>query len=119
MCMGVADMDHGQVDMGEGPAVGTGGDALPPVRGARHRRVSQGLHVRAPGGHEAASGGREGAAHLRDQHGALRRARMPCRRPHPRPRGLDAPRGGRHRGQPHRRGVGGRNQTWPPSHCVR
>jgi hypothetical protein len=92
---------------------------LPPVRGAPHRRVPEGLHLRATGRDEAAGGGRQGAAHLRDEHGAVRRARVPCRGAHPRPGRVDSPRGRRHRSEPHRRRVGRCHEAWLHRHCLK
>ncbi len=108
----VADVDRGEVAVAEGAAVGAGGDALPPVRGAADHRVPAGLHVREARRDEAA-GGRGGAGDVRVHHGPRRRARVPRRRRRPLPGGVGPPRGRRHRRRPDRRRLERRAQARP------
>lgn len=121
-----ADMDSRQVDMGQGPAVGTARHPLPPVCGAPRHPSPQRLHLRPAGRNAPAQNCHQRHAHLRDQHGTVRCACMPCRRPHPRPRRLDAPRSRFHRRATHWRCLGSCHAPWlfthrlinkTPSHC--
>ncbi|VAI80718.1 unnamed protein product [Triticum turgidum subsp. durum] len=106
------DVAGGQVAVAEGAAVGAGGHALPPVRGAAGDRVPPGLHLRQAGGHAAAQG-RAGARVVRVHDGARGGARVPRRRGGALPGGVGAPRGGRHRRRPDRRRLEGGAQARP------
>uniref|UniRef100_A0A453KW90 Uncharacterized protein n=1 Tax=Aegilops tauschii subsp. strangulata TaxID=200361 RepID=A0A453KW90_AEGTS len=110
----VQDVDRRQVAVAAGAAVGVAGHALPPVRGAPHPRLPPGLHLRQARRH-APPQGRPGPRLLRVLAGARGGARLPRRRSRALPRGVRAPRGGRHRRRPHRRRLGGGAQARHPA----
>ncbi|XP_048530335.1 uncharacterized protein LOC125509412 isoform X3 [Triticum urartu] len=113
----VQDVDRRQVAVAAGAAVGAAGHALPPVRGAPHPGLPPGLHLRQARRH-APPQGRPGPRLLRVLAGARGGARLPRRRGRALPRGLRAPRGGRHRHRPHRRRLGGGAQARHPARLI-
>ncbi|XP_066390270.1 uncharacterized protein [Miscanthus floridulus] len=112
------DVDRRQVAVAAGAAVGAAGHALPPVCRAAHHQLPPGLHLRQARRH-APPQGRAGPGRLRVLAGARGGARVPRRRRRALPRGLHAPRGGRHRRRPHRRRLGGRAQARPSARMIR
>jgi hypothetical protein len=139
-----ADVDRGEVAVAAGAAVGAGGHALPPVRGAAHPPLPPGLHLRRARRHAPARR-RPGPRRLRGKTGRGHRPASPsCRADrwvlfipfaavHPGPRrgarvprgrrralpgGLRGPRGRRHRRRPHRRRVGGRDAPRPAPRLI-
>ncbi|PUZ51701.1 hypothetical protein GQ55_6G209600 [Panicum hallii var. hallii] len=111
------DVDRGEVAVAAGAAVGAGGHALPPVRGAAHPPLPPGLHLRRARRH-APTRRRPGPRRLRVHPGPRRGARVPRGRRRALPGGLRGPRGRRHRRRPHRRRVGGRDAPRPAPRLI-
>ncbi|KAG2584216.1 hypothetical protein PVAP13_6KG287900 [Panicum virgatum] len=111
------DVDRGEVAVAAAAAVGAGGHALPPVRGAAHPPLPPGLHLRRARRHAPARR-RPGPRRLRVHPGARRGARVPRGRRRALPGGVRGPRGRRHRRRPHRRRVGGRDAPQPAPRLI-